>query len=93
MVNFKNTYVKLSIVAGLFVSFLLVTDLVFAQDLLLNAGTGDLKDTLNGNAKKWAYFIDGGISLASFAYTKKPIVFFSVLGVSVFFTVLVSLVS
>ena len=67
-----------------------LSNYVFAADLL--AGTdADLKDTMKGTGKNWIYWIDGGVSLAMFAYTKKPFVFFSVLGVSLFITALLKL--
>lgn len=65
---------------------------LYAQDLL--AGTdSDIKDTMQGTGKNWIYWIDGAISLASFAYSKKPFVFFSVAGVCVFITVLIKIAS
>jgi hypothetical protein len=75
---------------GLFVTLVLMSNYVLAADLL--AGTdADIKDTMTGTGKHWLLWIDGGISLASFAYTKKPMVFFSVLGISLFITALVKL--
>lgn len=74
----------------LLVSCILLSNYVFAADLL--EGTdADIKDTMTGTGKHWLLWIDGGISLASFAYTKKPMVFFSVLGISLFITALVKL--
>lgn len=65
---------------------------LYAQDLL--AGTdSDIKDTMQGTGRNWIYWIDGLISVASFAYTKKPFVFFSVAGVCVFITVLIKIAS
>ena len=81
---------KLIFMLGLFVTLVLMSNYVFAADLL--AGTdADIKDTMTGTGKHWLLWIDGGISLASFAYTKKPMVFFSVLGISLFITALVKL--
>lgn len=75
---------------GLCVTLFLMANHAFAVDLL--AGTdADIKDTMQGTGKHWLLWIDGGISLASFAYTKKPIVFFSVLGITLFITALVKL--
>ena len=86
----SNDYFKLIMLVGLFVLMILITNYVFAADLL--AGTdADIKDTMTGTGKHWLLWIDGGISLASFAYTKKPMVFFSVLGISLFITALVKL--
>lgn len=51
-----------------------------AADLLANT-MGDVKDTITGTGKKWIIAIDFAISLAAFAMTKKPFVFFSSLGV------------
>lgn len=81
---------KLIFMLGLFVTLILMSNYVLAADLL--AGTdADIKDTMTGTGKHWLLWIDGGISLASFAYTKKPMVFFSVLGISLFITALVKL--
>jgi hypothetical protein len=78
--------VLLSIVCFL----LFLSNHAFAKDLLAGTDT-DIKDTMIGTGKKWLLWIDGGISLASFAYTKKPVVFFSVLGISLFITALVTM--
>lgn len=87
---FNDSRLKFLILLGLITAFMLISNHVFAKDLL--AGTdADIKDTMTGTGKNWMLWIDGGISLASFAYTKKPIVFFSVLGVSLFITALVKM--
>lgn len=81
---------KLVLILSLLTALTLISNHVFAADLL--AGTdADIKDTMTGTGKHWLLWIDGGISLASFAYTKKPMVFFSVLGISLFITALVKL--
>ena len=77
----------LAILASL---LLLLSHYAVAADLL--AGTdADIKDTMKGTGKNWLLWIDGGVSLASFAYTKKPLVFFSVLGITLFITALVKM--
>jgi len=74
----------------LFSALFFISQHVFAADLL--EGTDkDIKDTMEKTGKHWLLWIDGGISLASFAYTKKPMVFFSVLGICLFITALVKL--
>lgn len=76
----------------IFVTLMMISNAVFAVDLL--AGTdADIKDTMTGTGKHWLLWIDGGISLAAFAYSKKPMVFFSVLGISLFITALVKMAS
>lgn len=77
---------------GLLVTSLLLSNYVFATDLLAGTDT-DIKDTVTGTGKKWLLWIDGAISLGAFVYTKKPVVFFSVLGVSLFITALVHMAS
>lgn len=73
-----------------FTTLMLISNHVFATDLL--AGTdADIKETMTGTGKHWLLWIDGAISLATFAYTKKPMVFFSVLGVLLFITALVKM--
>jgi preprotein translocase subunit Sec61beta len=87
---FNDPTWRLVLTLGLMVALLIISSHVFAKDLL--AGTdSDIKDTMQGTGKNWMLWIDGGISLASFAYTKKPIVFFSVLGICLFITALVKL--
>ncbi len=86
----NDHHIKLAVTLGLIVILVLISNHVFAADLL--AGTdSDIKDTMKGTGRNWIYWIDGGVSLASFAYTKKPFVFFSVLGVAIFITALVKL--
>jgi hypothetical protein len=55
---------------------------VLAADDLLEGTTTQAIATLSGSGRNWAYLIDGAISLAAFAKTKNPFVFFSVLGVA-----------
>jgi hypothetical protein len=86
----NESRLKTFIFLGLIVTLVLLSNYAFATDLL--AGTdADIKDTMQGTGKHWMLWIDGGISLASFAYSKKPIVFFSVLGISLFITALVKM--
>lgn len=90
----SNSFYKFQIGSNtlliVFTALMLISNSVFALDLL--AGTdADIKDTMTGTGKHWLLWIDGGISLASFAYTKKPMVFFSVLGISLFITALVKM--
>lgn len=88
----NNLYIKLTILSGILLMLFLIADCASARDLLAGTDT-DMKDTMDGTAKHWAYWIDGGISLASFAYTKKPVVFFSVLGICIFITALIKMAS
>lgn len=81
---------KLLVFLLIALSLLSLSNFVFATDLLNGTDT-DIKDTMEGTGKHWLYWIDGGVSLASFVYSKKPIVFFSVLGISLFITALVKL--
>ena len=82
--------IKAGIGLVLFASLMLISNVAFAVDLL--AGTdADIKDTMTGTGKHWLLWINGAISLATFAYTKKPMVFFSVLGVLLFITALVKM--
>jgi hypothetical protein len=86
----NDSRVKFVLMLGLLVSLLLLSSHVFATDLLLNTDK-DIKDTITGTGRKWLIWIDGAISLGAFIYTKKPVVFFSVLGVCLFITALVNL--
>ena len=86
----NHAYLKVILIFCIGTTLFLMANHAFAVDLL--AGTdADIKDTMQGTGKHWLLWIDGGISLASFAYTKKPIVFFSVLGIALFITALVKL--
>lgn len=86
----NDPQIRIAAILAFIVILLLISTHVYAVDLL--AGTdSDIKDTMKGTGRNWIYWIDGGVSLASFAYTKKPFVFFSVLGVAIFITVLVKL--
>lgn len=88
----NNTSVKVVVSLTLFTTLLILSNHVFATDLLKGTDA-DLKDIMGGTGKNWLLWIDGAISLGMFAYTKKPMVFFSVLGVLLFITVLVKMTS
>lgn len=88
----NNERWRLILILVIFTALFFISRHAVAADLL--AGTdADIKDTMQGTGKHWMLWIDGGVSLASFAYTKKPMVFFSVLGISLFITALVKLAS
>jgi hypothetical protein len=86
----QNSHIRVSIQLITFVTLLVISNYVFATDLLKGTDA-DLKDIMGGTGKNWLLWIDGAISLGMFAYTKKPMVFFSVLGVLLFITVLVKM--
>ena len=67
-----------------------IADQVYAKDLL-DGTTTDVLDTMKGKARNWAFIIDFAISVAAFAVTKKPFVFFSVLAMALAFTVVTKL--
>ena len=70
-----------------FISLALISNYAFATDVL--AGTdGDVKDTMDATGKHWIYWIDGALSIGAFFYSKKVTVFFSVLALCLFVTVL-----
>jgi hypothetical protein len=77
--RFQSNYRWLVLVSVMF-TLLFLSSHAHATDLLLNT-MGDVKETLEGTGKKWIVLIDFAISLGVFAATKKPFVFFSVLGV------------
>ncbi len=89
-VNFDNPYLKLAILLLAIVTLILISNHVFAADLL--AGTdADMKDTMKGTGKHWLYYLDGGASLFLFFQRKNPTIFFSVLGIAIFINALILL--
>ena len=86
----QDSHVRSSIQLITFVTLLVISNQVFATDLLAGTDT-DIKDIMKGTGKNWLLWIDGAISLGMFAYTKKPMVFFSVLGVLLFITALIKM--
>jgi hypothetical protein len=63
---------------------------VYAVDLLAGT-TADALDTVGKSGRNWIYIIDGAISVAAFAKTKNPFVFFSVLAVALAITVILKM--
>lgn len=86
----QDSHVRSSIQLITFITLLVISSQVFATDLLKGTDA-DIKDIMNGTGKNWLLWIDGAISLGMFAYTKKPMVFFSVLGVLLFITALIKM--
>ena len=77
----SNVNLLMAVFIGVVISMLFVTGKAHAADLLANT-MGDVNDTMTGVGKKWVILIDFVISLGSFVMTKKPLVFFSVLAVT-----------
>lgn len=89
----SNPTLKLFGKIMLMISFMAVSQSVFAAggDDLLAGTTTQALATINGSGRYWVYIIDAAISLGAFAKTKNPFVFFSVLGVALFITVIVKM--
>ena len=79
--------VRLIIFAAIGIGLLLLSTHASATDLLAGTDT-DVSDTAKGTGRTWMYWLDGGASLIAFAFKKNPAIFFSILGVAAFFTVL-----
>jgi len=73
---------------GFLIALLCVSDFALAEDDLLSGTTTQALATLNGAGRNWAYILTGVFSVGSFITTKNPFVFFSVLGVGLFLTIL-----
>ena len=76
---------------GIGFGLLSLSQLAFSSDDLLAGTTTQAIATMNGTGRYWAYIIDGVISIAAFAKTKNPWVFFSVLGVALGITAIVKM--
>jgi len=73
---------KIGISISIMILGCIIVNDVYATDLLANT-TADAVDTLKGKGKTWLYIIDFAVASGAFVMTKKPTVFFSVLGVAV----------
>lgn len=83
----NGSYNRVKLCFTLFMVFLLLLAVnhIYAADLLAGT-TADAIDTAKGSGRNWMYIVDGATSIGAFWATKKPAVFFSVLGIALAIT-------
>lgn len=75
----------------IFTVLLLISSHAHATDLL--AGTdSDMKDTMTGTGRHWAYYIEGAVALGGLIKTRNIFVCFGIIAVAIFINVLIFLV-
>lgn len=85
----NNPAVKFLIMLGLFLGIALLSNHVFATDLLAGTDT-DIKDTLTGTGRHWILYYDGiAVALAFVTGQKNPKLFGSIVAISIFLNILV----
>ncbi len=85
-INFNNPYLKLGGLLIICIILILISNHVFAKDLLAGTDT-DIKDTMKGTGKNWLYILDGGAALLLFIERHNPKIFMSILGVGIFLNI------
>jgi hypothetical protein len=91
---YTNNRLMLFMLKSLFILtiLMLLSSHAHATDLLSGTDT-DIKDTMTGTGRHWAYYIEGAVALGGLIKTRNIFVCFGLIAVAIFINVLLFLVA